>query len=54
MTQALRAAVDALAPLGVRGVPVERIMTFYDVDEIDRAARDAEAGDAIKPVLRMS
>jgi hypothetical protein len=36
MTQALRAAVDALAPLGVCGVPVERIMTFYDVDEIDR------------------
>ena len=31
-----------------------RIMTFNDVDEIDRAARDAVPGDAIKPVLRMS
>jgi len=32
--------------------PVERIMTNYDFDEIDRAAHDAEAGRVIKPVLR--
>jgi aryl-alcohol dehydrogenase len=32
--------------------PVERIMTYYDFDEIDRAAHDAEDGLAIKPVLR--
>ena len=32
--------------------PVERFMTFYDFDQIERAARDAEAGDVIKPVLR--
>ncbi len=32
--------------------PVERFMTFYDFDQIDRAARDAEAGEVIKPVLR--
>ncbi|MBO0712389.1 MAG: NAD(P)-dependent alcohol dehydrogenase [Acetobacteraceae bacterium] len=32
--------------------PVERIMTYYDFDEIERAARDAENGDVIKPVLR--
>lgn len=31
---------------------VERCMTFYDFDQIDRAARDAEAGEVIKPVLR--
>lgn len=33
--------------------PVERLMTFYDFDEIERAAHDAEAGKTIKPVLRM-
>ena len=32
--------------------PVERFMTFYDFDQIERAARDAEAGDVIQPVLR--
>ena len=32
--------------------PVERIMTYYDFDEIDRAAHDAEDGLVIKPVLR--
>jgi aryl-alcohol dehydrogenase len=33
--------------------PVDRLMTFYDFDQIDHAAHDAEAGRAIKPVLRM-
>jgi aryl-alcohol dehydrogenase len=33
--------------------PVERMMRFYDFDEIERAASDAERGDTIKPVLRM-
>jgi aryl-alcohol dehydrogenase len=33
--------------------PIDRIMTHYDFDEIDRAARDAEEGLVIKPVLRM-
>ena len=28
-------------------------MTYYDFDEIDGAARDAEEGRVIKPVLRM-
>ena len=32
--------------------PVERIMTYYDFDEIDRAAHDAEDGRVIKPVLK--
>jgi Zn-dependent alcohol dehydrogenase len=27
--------------------------TFYDFDEIDQAAKDAEAGTVIKPVLRI-
>jgi aryl-alcohol dehydrogenase len=101
--QALRAAIDCLAPTGIAGVvgapafgteasfdvnhvltggrvirgivegesipteflprlielwqrgefPVERMMTFYDFDQIDRAAHDAEAGHVIKPVLRI-
>jgi aryl-alcohol dehydrogenase len=33
--------------------PVDRMMTYYDFDQIDQAARDAEAGTVIKPVLRM-
>jgi len=34
--------------------PVERLMTFYDFDAIEQAARDAEVGTTIKPVLRMT
>jgi aryl-alcohol dehydrogenase len=34
--------------------PVERLMTHYDFDRIEEAVRDAESGEAIKPVLRMS
>lgn len=34
--------------------PVEQMMTFYDFDQIDQAAHDAESGAVIKPVLRMS
>ena len=33
--------------------PVDRMMTFYDFDQIERASRDAEVGNAIKPVLRI-
>jgi aryl-alcohol dehydrogenase len=33
--------------------PIDRIMTYYDFDEIDRAAADAEQGKVIKPVLRV-
>lgn len=33
--------------------PVDRIMTHYAFSEIERAARDAEEGKVIKPVLRM-
>ncbi len=32
--------------------PIERLVTVYDFDQIEQAARDAEAGTAIKPVLR--
>ena len=44
-----------LVDLHERGrFPVDRLMTFYDFDRIDEAARDAETGRTIKPVLRMS
>lgn len=33
--------------------PVERFITHYAFDEIDQAARDAESGAVVKPVLRM-
>jgi aryl-alcohol dehydrogenase len=34
-------------------LPVERMMTFYALADIDRAAAEAAAGTTIKPVLRM-
>ena len=33
--------------------PLDRLITFYDLADIDRAAADAVAGATIKPVLRM-
>ena len=33
--------------------PIDRLMTFYDFDQINEAAHDAETGTTIKPVLRM-
>ena len=33
--------------------PVERMITFYDLAEINRAAAESSAGKTIKPVLRM-
>jgi aryl-alcohol dehydrogenase len=43
-----------LVELHERGrFPVDRLLTFYDFDEIERAAHDAESGKTIKPVLRM-
>ncbi|HEU5017714.1 MAG TPA: NAD(P)-dependent alcohol dehydrogenase [Pseudolabrys sp.] len=34
--------------------PLDRIVTFYDFAEINRAAAESSAGKAIKPVLRMA
>lgn len=33
--------------------PIEKMITFYDLADINRAAADAVAGTAVKPVLRM-
>jgi aryl-alcohol dehydrogenase len=34
--------------------PVDRLMTFYDFDDIERAAHDAESGTTVKAVLKMA
>jgi aryl-alcohol dehydrogenase len=34
-------------------MPVEKMMTFYDLADINKAAEDSAAGRTIKPVLRM-
>ena len=34
-------------------LPVERMMTWYELADINRAAADAVQGSTIKPVLRM-
>ncbi len=46
--------IPRLVDLMMQGqMPVERMMTFYPLAEINRAARDSTDGTAIKPVLRM-
>jgi aryl-alcohol dehydrogenase len=34
-------------------MPVDRMITFYPLADINRAAQDSSNGTAIKPVLRM-
>ena len=34
-------------------MPVDRMMTFYPLADINRAAQDSNSGATIKPVLRM-
>jgi aryl-alcohol dehydrogenase len=44
-----------LLDLHLRGrFPADRLMTFYDFDEIERAAHDAETDVSVKSVLRMN
>jgi len=44
--------IPALIELRQAGqLPFERLITFYRFEDIERAARDAESGAAIKPVL---
>jgi aryl-alcohol dehydrogenase len=46
--------IPKLVDLLMQGqMPVERMMTFYDLADINRAAEDSAAGRTIKPVLRM-
>ncbi len=49
-----REFIPTLVDLLMRGkMPVERMMTFYPLAEINRAAQESAAGTTIKPVLRM-
>lgn len=34
--------------------PFDRLVTFYDFDQIDQAAADTESGTTVKPVLRIA
>jgi aryl-alcohol dehydrogenase len=46
--------IPKLADYIVAGrMPVERLITFYDLADINRAADDAAKGATIKPVLRL-
>lgn len=33
--------------------PFDKLVTFYDFDEIEKAIHDSEAGETVKPILRM-
>jgi aryl-alcohol dehydrogenase len=35
-------------------LPLDRIVSFYPFDEINRAIEDMETGATVKPVLRMN
>jgi aryl-alcohol dehydrogenase len=49
-----RSTLPRLIELWKQGrFPVDRLMTYYDFDQIDEAARAAEDGAVIKPVLRI-
>jgi aryl-alcohol dehydrogenase len=33
--------------------PFDQLVRFYDFDQINQAAADAESGAAVKPIIRM-
>ena len=46
--------VPQLIDLHMQGrFPFDRLVRFYDLDQINQAAADAAAGAAIKPILRI-
>ena len=46
--------IPQLLDLYVQGrFPFDRLVTFYDFDQIEQAAADAESGATIKPILRL-
>jgi aryl-alcohol dehydrogenase len=46
--------IPQLVDLLMQGkMPVERMISFYDIADINRAAQDSASGATIKPVLRM-
>jgi aryl-alcohol dehydrogenase len=47
--------VPQLLDLHMHGrFPFDRLVTYYDFDQINQAAADAESGATIKPILRMT
>jgi aryl-alcohol dehydrogenase len=47
--------IPRLVDLLMQGkMPVDRLVTFYDLADINRAARDSASGATIKPVVRMT
>ena len=47
--------IPTLVELNRQGrFPFDEIVTYYPFEEIEQAVRDHEAGDTIKPILRMS
>ena len=47
--------VPQLLDLYMQGrFPFDRLVTFYDFDQINQAAADAESGTTVKPILRIS
>ena len=50
-----RESIPALAELHRQGrFPFNELVSFYEFENIEQAARDAAAGSVIKPVLRMT
>ena len=46
--------IPRLVELYLQGrFPIDQLLSFYDLSEIQQAAEDSEAGRAIKPVIRM-
>lgn len=46
--------VPQLLELHMQGrLPFDRLVTFYDLDQIDQATADAESGAVLEPILRM-
>ena len=46
--------IPRLLELYVQGrFPFDRLVRFYELEEINAAAGDSESGEAIKPILRM-
>jgi aryl-alcohol dehydrogenase len=49
-----RVFIPRLAELFAQGrFPIDRLVKFYELDEINQAAHDSEIGTAIKPVIRL-
>jgi aryl-alcohol dehydrogenase len=47
--------IPMLAELYAKGLfPFDRLVEFYNLDQINEAIEDSESGKTIKPIIRMS